>query len=383
MISGSYFPPAVGGISTMMAETCAYLGEDRVAVLTAVKGPVGDHRLGRVRLYRWDGDVRPKSISAIFRVLASLGLALAKERPAVLQYATLEDAYLAYWTHRALRIPHVVYAHGNELLVAQKSSWAKPRAALLASSCVVANSRYTQGLLTNLGVPADRIKVVHPGCDLTRFHRMQVTEVERLRLTGGRPLARLLLSVGNLVERKGHDTVIRSLSVLVKEGNNVVYLIVGDGPNRTALEQLAASLGVADRVVFLGRVPTAELPMLYSAADIFLMISRERLEQCDVEGFGIVYIEAAACGTPSIAGRSGGVEDAVVNGVTGILVDPLNVAEVANSISALLTDRDLARRLGDAARSRAVSQFSWSRFGEAVALILDEITRGQARSVVP
>jgi phosphatidylinositol alpha-1,6-mannosyltransferase len=162
-----------------------------------------------------------------------------------------------------------------------------------------------------------------------------------------------------------------------------MYLIVGEGPNRAALEQLAVALGVADRVVFLGRVATAELPLLYSAADIFIMVSRARLEYCDVEGFGMVFIEAAACGTPSIGGRSGGVADAVVDGVTGLLVDPLDVGEVAHSVAMLLANRDFARQLGDAARYRAVSQFSWSRFAASVSLILDEVVHGHAQSVMP
>lgn len=367
----------------MMAEICMELGEHRVAVLTGVQGRPDDARLVGIRLYRMNAMLPPKSVAANLRLIASVGLALARERPAVLQYASLEDAYLAYWTHSALRIPHVIYAHGNEILAAGRSSWNKPRVALLASSCVVANSRYTAGLLRNLGLSAHQVRVVHPGCDLERFRPLQNTQEVRMRLLGRRPLGRLLLTVGNLVERKGHDTVIRALSLLMKQDRDIVYLIVGDGPNRAALEELAASLGVADRVVFLGRVHTSDLPLLYSAADIFIMVSRERQEHCDVEGFGIVFLEAAACGTPSIGGHSGGVSDAVVDGATGLLVNPLDVAQVARSIDDLLANRELARRLGEAARRRAVSQFGWSRFGETISSLLDEVVRGQAQSVLP
>ena len=380
LISGSYFPPQTGGISTMMAEICRELGPDRVAVLTGVREPAEDARLGGVRVHRMRTQRRPHSLTETFRLISSVGAAFVRERPAVLQYATLEDAYLAYWTHRLLRIPHVMYAHGNEILAAERSVWRKPRAALLASSCVVANSSYTQGLLNNLGLH-DRVRVVHPGCDLDRFRPMQISQEMRMRLSGGRPSGRLLLTVGNLVKRKGHDTVIHALPLLARQGHEVTYLIVGEGPNRAALEELARTLGVADCVVFLGRVATAELPLLYSAADIFIMVSRARLEYCDVEGFGMVFIEAAACGTPSIGGRSGGVADAVVDGVTGLLVDPLDVGEVAHSIEMLLANRDFARQLGDAARYRAVSQFSWSRFGASVSLILDEVVHGHAQSV--
>ena len=101
LMSGSYFPPQVGGISTMMAEICAGLGEERVAVLTGVRGKLDDARLERIRIYRTDVALRPRSVTATLCLIAKLGLALAKERPAVLQFATLEDAYLAYWTRRA------------------------------------------------------------------------------------------------------------------------------------------------------------------------------------------------------------------------------------------------------------------------------------------
>lgn len=112
-----------------------------------------------------------------------------------------------------------------------------------------------------------------------RFRSVQVSEEARRRLSGGRPFARILLTVGNLVERKGHDTVLRALSTLSPRSGDIVYLIAGDGPYRATLERLAKSLGVADRVVFLGRVAEPDLPLLYSMADSFIMLSRERTDQ--------------------------------------------------------------------------------------------------------
>ena len=111
LISGSYFPPQVGGISTMMAEICKELGERRVAVLTGVKERAEEPALGRVRIPRMDAELPSRSSIGNFRLITSLGLALVRERPSVLQYATLEDAYLAYWTHKALRIPHLSLIH--------------------------------------------------------------------------------------------------------------------------------------------------------------------------------------------------------------------------------------------------------------------------------
>ena len=250
---------------------------------------------------------------------------------------------------------------------------AEQRFALLAATRIVAVSRYTEALLVELGVPEDRIRIVHPGCDVNRFGPVGVSDELRARVTQGRAHQHLILTVGNLVERKGHDTVIRALPLLPKGANDVLYLIAGDGPYRAALEKLAADLGVASQVLFLGRVPSDELPLLYSLADSFVMVSRQRLDACDVEGFGIVFIEAAACGKPAIGGRSGGVQDAIVDGVTGLLVDPLDSAAVANAITSLLLNPGLRERLGTAARERALRHFTWSRFTDNVAAILEEV----------
>jgi len=373
LISGSYFPPQIGGISTMMYEICRELGPDRVAVLTGVAGTPADAPLEKLKMFRVDDCLPPRSVGSSMRLVAALGRALVAMRPAVLQYATLEDAYLAYWTRRALGLRHIFYAHGNELLAAAKSPWDKARSALLASSCVVANSRFTAELARSFGLPAERVRVVHPGCNVQEFYKMSVDAETRARITQGRPRARVLLTVGNLVERKGHDTVIRALSALPPGMEDTLYLIAGEGPYRQALEELAQSLGVAERVRFLGRVEKSDLPLLYSLADAFVMVARERKDNCDVEGFGIVFIEAAACGIPVIAGRSGGVEDAVMDGVTGLLVDPLDTGEVARAIAALLAKADLARELGESGRRRAIAQFTWSRFGRDVAAILEEV----------
>jgi phosphatidylinositol alpha-1,6-mannosyltransferase len=291
-----------------------------------------------------------------------------------MMYGTLEDAYLAHFTQRVLRRRHVFFTHGNEVLTALRTPWRKPREALLASSCVIAVSRFTEELVRSAGVPRERIRIVHPGCDTRLFGPRIVTADVRARLTQERPHRRVIVTVGNLVERKGHDTVIRALAQLPPELSDVLYVIAGDGSYRRTLEDLAHSLGVAEKVVFLGRVATADLPLLYSMADLFVMVSRERLDACDVEGFGIVYIEAAACGTPAIGGRSGGVADAIVDGQTGMLVDPLDPAALAATMTRLLRDDATRRRLGDAAHRRAVG-FTWANFTRSVADILEDVAR--------
>lgn len=360
----------------MMREICLHLGPEQIAVLTGVLGNSEDDRIGAVRVYRARGSKPPRSAREAVRSIACLGYVVARERPAVLQFASVSDAYLAYWAGKAFRRKYIFYAHGNEVLSAARSPWEKTRTALMGAACVVANSRYTAGLLRQMGLPEGRIRIVHPGCDLDHFHRVEITVEERARFVGRHTPCRVVLTVGNLVERKGHDTVIRALTLLPESCKDVIYLIAGDGPARAALEQLAKSLGIADRVVFLGRVPSADLPKLYSLAEFFVMVSRERAEQCDVEGFGIVFIEAAACGTPAIGGRSGGIEDAIIDRETGLLVDPLDVPGVAREIHALLSRPEQIRRLGDAASQRAIREFGWDRYVASIASILDEVAQG-------
>jgi phosphatidylinositol alpha-1,6-mannosyltransferase len=164
--------------------------------------------------------------------------------------------------------------------------------------------------------------------------------------------------------------VIRALPRVLRTIPDTTYLIVGDGPCRRDLEKQARELGVAERVVFAGQVCDAELPDYYALSDVFIMASREQAEDCTVEGFGIVYLEANACGKPVIGGRSGGVPDAVQDGETGLLVDPHSPEEVARALMNLLTDRTRAARMGKVGRARVVQEFSWSRMAEQIYQVL-------------
>jgi phosphatidylinositol alpha-1,6-mannosyltransferase len=242
---------------------------------------------------------------------------------------------------------------------------------------VVANSRFTANLLRNVGVSPERIEVVHPGCNSQRFRPRAPKQELKKEILGERHADKVILSVGNLVSRKGQDMVIRALAALRHKGPQATYLIVGEGPHRTELEKLAAALGVSRHVVFAGRVD-GDLVDIYALADVFAMPSREQLEACDVEGFGLVFLEASACAKPVIGGRSGGIPDAVVDGFTGLLVDPSNPNEIAHALALLLTDAELATRLGQQGRSWVVDRFDWSRVGASVGAIIESVSRDKS-----
>jgi phosphatidylinositol alpha-1,6-mannosyltransferase len=298
---------------------------------------------------------------------------MLRERPQVVQLATVAEGYLGLLLKRWLMLPFVVYAHGNEILAAMEGEWEKPRLALRQANRVLANSRFTKELIQRIGVDADKIDVVHPGCNIDLFQPVETNPDFRRKIFGLRKCDYVILTVGNLVERKGHDMVIRALPAVQKVIPDVTYLVVGDGRYRSHLEQLAVTMGVRNCVAFAGQVPDRDLPEIYSLCDVFVMPSRERLDQCDVEGFGLVYLEANACGKPVIGGRSGGIPDAIVDGVTGLLVEPHDPKEIANALIQLLRDRELSTRMGHEGRKRVVRDFTWERIAGQVQKILDSV----------
>ena len=389
LISSTFFSPRIGGISHLMSAIASALGPDQVCCLTGqqTKGTAGDENLG-LRVYR-----RPAAFTGKMKYLraAAWGAAIAeimvRERPDIVQLASAGEGALGLWLRRWLGLPYVVYAHGNEVLNGLEVGGQLSRVALQQARRVLAVSRYTADLVQSAGVSPDRIEIVHPGCDTDYFRPLAPRLDLRQKLLGPRFQDRVILTVGALVPRKGHDMVIRALPRLNHVAPNVTYLVVGQGRYRTELENLATNLGVRDRVVFAGRVSVDDLPHVYALSDVFVMASREQLDACDVEGFGLVFLEASACAKPVVGGRSGGIPDAIVDGVTGLLVDSRDPEDISNALARVLTDRDFASRLGQQGRSRAVDEFGWARVADRVqgilAAALREHTSGSRRRLMP
>lgn len=181
-------------------------------------------------------------------------------------------------------------------------------------------------------------------------------EIRRRYGLGGRPV---VVCVSRLVPRKGQDVLVRALPALRRRVPGAALLIVGGGPYRKDLERLAREVDVADHVTFTGSVPWEELPAHYAAGDVFAMPCRSRLGGLEVEGLGIVYLEASATGLPVVAGRSGGAPDAVLDGRTGLVVDGSGVDEVAAAVGDLLADPDLAASMGAAGRAWVELRWRW------------------------
>lgn len=278
---------------------------------------------------------------------------------------------------RAAGIPFGIMLHGSELhrYATVGAVQRRVRRTLNAADFLVVNSDFTRRQYLERGVRSDqRFLTLNPGVDTRRF-RPDAGEPAAVRARfdlGQRPV---LLSVARLVEWKGHDVVLRGLPRLVERIPDLVYLIVGDGPFRSELERLVSELGVREHVVFAGFVPEPELPSFYRVARAMVIPSREFRERLPVEGFGIVYVEAAACGVPVIGGRGGGTGESIVDGVTGLRVDPHDVDSVADAALKLLTDDSLHARMAAAAVEHGL-RFDWQRQAERLREFLREVVNG-------
>ena len=226
-----------------------------------------------------------------------------------------------------------------------------------AADRIFAVSDFTHRALVAAGVAESKTTTVPNGIDLADLESAPRDRgiLASLRV-GDRPL---ILTVARLDVHKGHDVVIRALPAVLRDVPDAVYVIAGDGPMRSRLEELSTALGVCDHVVFTGHIPRAQVLALYEACSLFIMTSR--MENGSVEGFGIVFLEAGGFSKPVVGGRSGGIPDAVADGRSGLLVDPLNPDEVAHAVSRILTDPGLAARLGRGGYERVASEFGWDR----------------------
>jgi phosphatidylinositol alpha-1,6-mannosyltransferase len=364
------FPPRPGGIQTFVHELVRRQGDDSVVVYTsqwrgaeefdaAQPFPVIRHH-GRVLL----------PTPAVGRRAASLLRTYGCDR--VLFGAAAPLGLLARGLHQAGARRVVGLTHGHE------AGWA----GLPGTAGVVRRvgarvdvltylGEYTRARIASALAPEDRDKLVRltPGVDEGTYRPdVDGSSIRARHDLGERPV---VLCVSRLMPRKGQDTLIRVLPELCRAVPGVALLLVGGGPYRDRLVKLAAGLGVADAVVFTGSVPAAELPLHYAASDVFAMPCRTRNRGLDVEGLGIVYLEASATGLPVVAGDSGGAPDAVREGETGYVVPGRDVQALTDRLTELLLDPALAARLGRAGRAWVEQDWRWDVVAARLGHLLD------------
>ncbi len=262
----------------------------------------------------------------------------------------------------------VVLAHGSELLPTRqrwrRALWARlQRLVLTRARLVIANSSYTADLVATCA-PRSQVRAIPLAVDHHRF-RPGDRAAARARFGLHDPDVRVICSVSRLDGYKGHSTVLRALASLPPGARGrIVYLIAGKGPAAAGLERAAGELGVADRVRFLGFVAEEDLPDLYRASDLFVLCTRESEANREVEGFGLVFLEAQACGTPVVGTRTGGIPDAIPEGEGGWLIDQDDRAAVAGILGNLVGDPAAFAAMGAAGRARVERSGTWDHYME-------------------
>lgn len=351
------FPPKIGGIQSYLYELWRRLPAGGTTVLTtAHEGAAAFDAAQGFRIVRTPETFLFPSPALIGRIDA-----LAAEVDADL--VLLDPVWPLGAVGPQLARPYGVIVHGAELTVPARLPFLQlaVRAALRRAEVVIAAGGYPAEEARRAAGRTVPTVVIPPGVDTGRFAPLDAGARTAARTAlGVDPDAVVLLCVSRLVPRKGIDVLLQAVARVADEEPRLTLLVAGAGRDRPRLEALAGALSAPAR--FLGAVSDEELPALYGAADAFAMICRDRWLGLEQEGFGIVFLEAAAAGVASVAGRSGGSAEAVDDGRTGFVVDdPTSVEEVEDALHRLLLEPGRAAALGAAARERAERDFAYDR----------------------
>jgi len=366
------FPPKIGGIQSLLWEWWRRLPSDQFAVLTSPY--VGATEFDAEQPYRIER-VRepvllphPWMVRRVNEMAADFGAELI----------VLDPAVPLGLIGPSLERPYDVVLHGAEVTIPGRLPGSKQGLAYVLRNArhVIAAGRYPAAEADRAAGRALPTTVVPPGVDVSRFRPLDPAERDQTRRDFGLPVdGQVIVGVSRLVPRKGFDTAIRAVAAMRQTHPDLVLAIAGSGREQDRLKALADELDAP--VEFLGRVPHDDLPRVYGCADVFTMLCRNRWGGLEQEGFGIVFVEAAACGVPQVAGDSGGAAEAVEHGETGFVIrrperDETAVPDTIAAFTRLLDDPELRQRMAIASRRRAELEFSYdvlaARLGAALGI---------------
>lgn len=350
------FPPTVGGIENYVISLASRWEPDRITVLTrwtkggaefdsgldfeVVREPVGTLLPTRLLLRKAEQLIRDRNIDVVH---FSTALPLALMGPKLV---------------RSLGVPYAVTVNGAEFVLPASLPVGRQmlRRALKEAAVILPYAGYLEGEVKKVFPSGPPIEAVPPGIDPARF---SIDAQRAFTSAGGGPV---ILYVGRLVARKGAVALLEAFDRVSKRHPGVHLLYVGDGPELKKLLRMSKEKRLTQQVTFAGGKPWEEVPGFFASADIFCMPVRERFGGLETEGFGIVFLEAAAAGIPSVAGDAGGARDAVLHDETGLLVDGRSVESIADALIDLLDDPARAKKMGELGRERVMSEFAWDRF---------------------
>jgi phosphatidylinositol alpha-1,6-mannosyltransferase len=359
------FGPRAGGIETFVMGLIERLPQGSVTVYTSQQGDTSVYdqnwfdQLG-VKVIR----DKSKILLPTPRVARAVKRLIAKERIEVVFFgAAAPLAVMAKGLRKSGARKIVALTHGHEVWWAKiwPFKWAIRFIGNHVDHLTYLGDFTRTEISRSLSASAVSAMVkIAPGIDTDHFTPQ--SSGAQLRESLGLANKKVIVCVGRLVHRKGQDSLISALPKILQHHSDAHVLLIGTGPYQKHLEDLAKKFSVQDSITFIGRIQYADLPRYISVGDIFAMPSRSRLAGLEVEGLGIVYLEASACGLPVIAGKSGGAPDAVLEGVTGITVDGRDPAEIARAVNTLFEDPIRAKEMGQRGREWIISNWRWDNW---------------------
>lgn len=367
------FPPRVGGIQRTLEALAGQLPPDRLSVL-APRWPGWEafdadrvyHVAREPTAFSWPTPAFAERVDRVIRESGAEVVLFGDAMP----LAAIGPRLAARGT------PYVVLGHGFDYwLSLMPGAHAAMRAVTSRASAVLVCSRFIARVVRTAVQPAVPVAALTPGADPDRFRPDLPSD--DIRLYYGIAERPLVVCVSRLVARKGQDVLIRAMPAIRRRVPDAALLIVGGGPYERRLRRIAAA-APAGSVFFAGEVSDDDLPRHYAVGDVFAMPCRSRLGGLEVEGWGNVFLEAAATGRPVVAGDSGGAREALVPGETGLLVDGRSVDMVASAVSELLADRERAILMGKLGRDRVELEHTWAQVAARLGGWLRKAARGSA-----
>jgi phosphatidylinositol alpha-1,6-mannosyltransferase len=360
------FPPKIGGIQSLLWEWWRRLPPESFAVLTSPHSDASAFDAAQnFRIERTKEPVLLPHPWMVHRIHE-----LAKDFGA--DFVVLDPALPLGLVGPLLKLPYMVVLHGAEVTVPGRIPISKQvlGRVLRGADHVIAAGGYPAREGNEAAGKLLEHTIIPPGVDTDRFVPLSVQERTDARMHFGWDSdAEIVLGISRLVPRKGFDVLIRAIAQLAPHRPRLKLVIASTGRDEERLKKIAHEVNAP--VEFLGRVPHEDLGKLYGCVDVFSMMCRNRWGGLEQEGFGIVFVEAAACGVPQIAGNSGGAAEAVLDGVTGYVMDnPTDVAGLAARIATILDDDDLRASMATASRERAVTEFNYDVLGQRLGQVL-------------
>ena len=371
------FPPDVGGVQNYLYNICQNLPPDKTFIFSSLlnKGEIK-------KVFDFDQSqpfkiYRDKNTS-IYKKIHLTPVHIYKEARKIVKKHNIEfiqaghlypQGVASLLLKKRLKLPYLIYLYGLEFLEIKNFSKFKAKlviSALKNADHIIVIANFLKEKLIKYGIPEKRIIKIMPGVDFNYFKPELNTS--DLKIKHNLENKKIILTCGRLVKRKNHQLVINALPEILKKVPNAIYLIAGIGPEEENLKNQVRELNLENSVKFLGEVNNKDLPIYYNLADMFCMPSIYNKKTGDIEGFGIVFIEAQACSTPTIGGNTGGIPDAIKNNIDGFLVNPKSCQDLAKKITKLLLNNNLAQQFGKAGREKVMKKHNWSKLVEKLPL---------------